>query len=294
MGRMSGKVVLITGGARGQGRSHAVRMAQEGADVIVTDICEQVPLVDFAMSTPEDLAETVAMVEKLGQRCLSYKADARDAAKMREVVNDAVSVFGRLDTVIINHGIGRKHNLETENADEIWDLVIDINLSAVFKTALAVVPHMRANGGSILVTGSASSLVPVFGSPAYCAAKHALVGLVKTMAAELAPHWIRVNLVCPGPTATPLFLHESNVRAFCGPDPSKTIEDMKWPSQSLNLLPLPWMEPEDISNAMLFLASDEARYITGIALPVDAGMTAQPPGVTPFVGQRLWELEHAR
>ncbi|MDT3444945.1 MULTISPECIES: mycofactocin-coupled SDR family oxidoreductase [unclassified Pseudofrankia] len=290
MGKMTGKVVLITGGARGQGRSHAVRMAEEGADIVVTDVCEQLPYVDYDMATPADLAETVALVEKLGRRCLSYVADARDVTKMREAVDDAVGQLGHLDTVIVNHGISTRHGVESEEADEIWDLIVDTNLSAVFKTVRAVLPHMKAKGGVILVTASAAALVPLFGNTAYAAAKHGLIGLVKTLAAELAPYWIRVNAVCPTAVATPLFLNEAHVRAFCGDDPSKTVEDMVFPAQSLNLLPVPWIEPEAVSSAMLYLASDDAKYVTGVALPVDAGMTSQPPGITPFVGQRLAEL----
>jgi (+)-trans-carveol dehydrogenase len=290
MGKMSGKVVLITGGARGQGRSHAVRMAEEGADIILTDVCDQLPFVDYDMATVEDLAETVAMVEKHGVRCLSYVADARDVTKMREVVNEAVVELGHLDTVLINHGISTRHDVHTKEADEIWDLVVDTNLSAVFKTVLAVVPHMMEKGGSIIVTASAAALVPLFGNTAYAAAKHGLIGLVKTLAAELGPNWIRVNAVCPTAVATPLFLNDAHIKAFCGDDPSMTFEDMKWPSQTLNLLPVPWIEPDAVSSAMLYLASDDAKYVTGVALPVDAGMTSQPPGITPFIGTRLWEL----
>ena len=290
MGKMSGKVVLITGGARGQGRSHAVRMAEEGADIILTDVCAQLPFVDYDMATVEDLAETVQMVEKLGRRCLSYVADARDVTKMRQVVDEAVSELGRLDTVLINHGISTRHDIHTEDADEIWDLVVDTNLSAVFKTARAAVPHMMENGGSIIVTASAAGLVPLFGNTAYAAAKHGVIGLVRTLAAELGPHWIRVNAVCPTAVSTPLFLNDAHIKAFCGDEPGKTFEDMKWPSQSLNLLPVPWIDADAVSSAMLYLASDDAKYVTGVALPVDAGMTAQPPGITPFIGERLWEL----
>jgi (+)-trans-carveol dehydrogenase len=265
-------------------------MAEEGADIIVTDVCEQLPFVDYDMATRENLAETVEMVEKLDRRCLSYVADARDASRMRTVVNEAVAELGHLDTVLINHGISTRHDIHSEDAEEIWELIVDTNLSAVFKTARAVVPHLKDNGGSIIVTASAAGLVPLFGNTAYAAAKHGIIGLVRTLAAELAPYWIRVNAVCPTAVATPLFLNDAHIKAFCGPDPSKTIEDMKWPAQSLNLLPVPWIQPEVVSSAMLYLASEDGKYVTGVALPVDAGMTAQPPGISPFVGQRLWEL----
>lgn len=290
MGKMDGKVVLITGGARGQGRAHAVRMAEEGADVIVTDICEQLPYVEYPLGTRDELAETVALVQKFERTCLSYEVDARDAKKMKQVVAEAVGRLGRLDTVIINHGISVTHGTESEDADEIWDLILDVNLTGVFKTVRAVVPHMRENGGSILITASAAGLIGLYGHPAYTAAKHGIVGLVKTMAAELSQHWIRVNAVCPTAVTTPLFMNQAHIKAFCGDDQSKTFDDMVWPATTLNLLPVPWIEPEAISAAMLYLASDDGKYVTGIALPVDAGMTIQPPGITPFVGKRLAEL----
>ncbi|MDT3444932.1 MULTISPECIES: mycofactocin-coupled SDR family oxidoreductase [unclassified Pseudofrankia] len=290
MGKMDDKVVLVTGGARGQGRSHAIRMAEEGADVVVTDICKQLPYVDYAMGTPEELEETRRHVEKLGRRCLAYQVDARDRAGMREAVDTAVAELGRLDAVIVNHGIAVPHTtLGPDHDDDVWDLVMDVNLNAVWRTVRAVVPHLKENGGSITVTSSAAGLVALFGRAAYVASKHGVIGLVKTLAAELAPYWIRVNAVCPTGVDTPLYLNQPIIEAFTG-KPNGTREDMIFPATSLNLLPVPWIEPVAVSHAMLFLASDEARYITGVALPVDAGMTTQPPGITPYVGQRLAEL----
>jgi (+)-trans-carveol dehydrogenase len=290
MGKMDNKVVLITGGARGQGRAHAVRFAEEGADVIVTDICAQIEHVNYPMSTPEDLEETKQLVEKLGRRCLAYQVDARDGAGMRATVDAAVAALGKLDAVIVNHGIAVPHStMGPEQDDEVWDLVIETNLSAVWRTVRAVVPHLTENGGSITVTSSAAGLVGLFGRAGYVASKHGVIGLVKTLAAELAPHWIRVNAVCPTGVDTPLYLNQPIIEAFTG-KPDGTREDMIFPATSLNLLPVPWIEPEAVAHAMLFLASEDAKYITGIALPVDAGMTTQPPGITPYVGQRLAEL----
>jgi SDR family mycofactocin-dependent oxidoreductase len=290
MGKMDNKVVLITGGARGQGRSHAIRFAEEGADVIVTDICRQIPLVDYPMGTPDELEETKRLVEKFGRRCLAYQVDARDGAAMRATVNEAVAALGRLDSVVINHGISVPHStLGPEQDDDVWDLVMDVNINAVWRTVRAVVPHMTENGGSISITSSAAGLVALFGRAAYVVSKHGVVGLAKTLAAELAPYWIRVNAVCPTGVDTPLYLNPGIIEAFTGKKDG-TREDMRWTATSLNLLPVPWIEPEAVSNVMLFLASDEAKYITGIALPVDAGMTTQPPGISPFVGKRLAEL----
>lgn len=287
MGRFEGKVALITGGARGQGRSHALHLAQEGADVVLTDICEQIPGVHYPMADKADLDRTVAEVEELGRRCLGYVADARDGHRMREVVDAAVAELGRLDTVVVNHGIGIPHPPDDPDGFDIWDTVLATNLSAVFKTASVCIPHLRARGGSITVTGSASSFVAIYNNPSYTAAKHGLLGLVKSLAADLAADWIRVNAVCPTGVDTPLFVNDYNARRFCPGKADPTVEDMKFPAASLNQLPVPWIEPEAVSKAVLYLASDDAKYVTGIALPVDAGMATQPPGITPFLGQRL-------
>jgi (+)-trans-carveol dehydrogenase len=287
MKKLEGKVALITGGARGQGRSHALELAREGADIILTDICEQIPGVNYPLATLEDLDETVALVEKLDRRCLAYVADARDGARMREVVDEAVAELGRLDTVVINHGIGAPHAADDPAGWDTWDTVIATNLSAVFKTASVCIPHLRERGGTITVTGSASSFVAIYNNPSYTASKHGLLGLVKSLAADLAQDWIRVNAICPTGVDTQLYLNDFNAKRFNPGKPDATIEDMRWPATSLNQLPVPWIEPEAVSKALLFLVSDDAKYITGIALPVDAGMTTQPPGITPFIGQRL-------
>jgi (+)-trans-carveol dehydrogenase len=171
-GRVAGKVALITGGARGQGRAHAIRLAEEGADVIITDICEPIEGVHYALATEEDLAETARLVEKLGQRCLAFKADARDVSRMTEIVGDAVAELGHLDSVIINHGVGLPHSIDLESL-AAWDTVIENNLTAVYRTVVVAVPHLRAaGGGTITVTGSGGSLVPLFGNEAYTVSKH--------------------------------------------------------------------------------------------------------------------------
>ncbi|QSE86085.1 mycofactocin-coupled SDR family oxidoreductase [Rhodococcus koreensis] len=292
MGKMDGKVALITGGARGQGRAHALRLAQEGADIVITDICKQIEGVHYPLADESDLAETEKLVRELGVRCLSFVADARDAARMKEVADRTADEFGRLDTVVINHGIGLPHGIDEESL-EIWDTVIETNLSAVWRTVVATLPLLKATGegGSIIVTGSAASLVAIFNNAAYTVAKHGLIGLVKCLAADLAQDWIRVNAVLPTNVNTTLFINEYNKSRFCPDKEDPTIDDMKTPAESLNLLPVPWMEPEYVSHAVLYLASEEAKYVTGIALPVDAGMTIQPPGITPFVGRMMAELK---
>lgn len=293
MGKMDGKVALITGGARGQGRAHAIRLAQEGADIVITDIAEQIEGVHYPLADDADLAETTKLVEEIGRRCLSFKADARDAARMQEVADAAVAELGRLDTVVINHGIGLPHGIDPESID-IWDTVIATNLSAVWRTAVATVPHLKAHGdgGSIIVTGSAASLVAIFNNAAYTTAKHGLVGLVKCLAADLAQDWIRVNLIVPTNVNTKLFVNDYNMTRFCPEKENPTIDDMRFKAQSLNLQPLPWIEPEEVAHAVAFLASDEAKHITGISLPVDSGMTIQPPGITPHIGAKIGELEY--
>jgi (+)-trans-carveol dehydrogenase len=290
MGKFTGKVALITGGARGQGRSHAVHLAQEGADIVLADICADIPGVKYPGATHADLDETVALVEKLDRRCLAYVADARDGERMHEVVDAAVAELGRLDTVVVNHGIGGPHPSDDPSGFAMWDTVIDTNLSAVFKTAAVCVPHLRAaGGGTITVTGSAASFTPLYNNAAYTAAKHGLIGLVKALAADLADDWIRVNAVCPSSVETPLFVNDFNIGRFVPEKENPTVADMEKKARALNQLPVSWLQPDAISKAILFLASDDAAYVTGVALPVDAGMTTQPPGVTKFIGQMLWE-----
>ena len=292
MGKFDGKVVLITGGAGGQGRSHAVHFAREGADVILTDICAQLPGVNYPMPGKAAIDESVAQVEALDRRCLAYVADARDVGAMREIVDQAVADLGRLDIVVIAHGIGAPHVPDDPAGWAVWDTVISTNLTGVFKAVSVCIPHMRERGGSIIITGSASSLVAIYNNPSYTAAKHGLVGLVKSLAADLAQNWIRVNLLAPTGVNTILMVNDFNAKRFSPGNPNATIEDMKVPAQAMNQLPVPWIEPEDVSKSVLFLASDDAKYITGITLPIDAGMTTQPPGITAFVGKLLWEASH--
>jgi len=298
MGQMEGRVALITGAARGQGRSHALRLAKEGADIIALDICADIPMVKYSMGTSEELAETAQAVEALGRRCVTAIVDARDADGMRETVDAGVGELGRLDTVVINHGINLPHTVEDSDAVVVWDTVISVNFSSFWYTAAACVPHMRKEGGSITMTGSAASLIAVYGNAAYTAAKHGLIGLVKSLALDLAQYWIRVNAVCPGNVPTALALNPHVLKTFLPDQPDATYEDMEPGFAALNPLPTPWVQPEVISDAVLFLAADTGKYITGIALPLDAGFTIQQPGMNPKLGAQFavlsQELEAAR
>jgi (+)-trans-carveol dehydrogenase len=271
-GRVAGKVAFITGAARGQGRSHAVRLAEEGADIIAADLCDQVASVGYRLATPEDLDETARQVALLGRRVVAVRADVRDYEGLAKVLHDAVAELGRLDIVSANAGI-LSHGTADSLSDASWQDMIDINLTGVWHTAKAAVPHLLAGGrgGSIVLT---SSGVVMKGTPNfahYVSAKHGIVGLVRTMARELATHWIRVNALLPGNVDTAMLRNPETLRLFRPDLENPTVGDVTAAFQATNAMPIPWVESVDISNALLFLASDEARYITGVSLPVDAG-----------------------
>ena len=291
MGLMEGRVALVTGAARGQGRSHAIRLAREGADIIAIDIAADIPKVRYPMGSPDELAETARAIEALDRRVVSYQVDARDAAKVREAVAEGVArLGGRLDTAVINHGINLAHTIEDADAIEVWDLVVGVNFSSAWYVAAAAVPFMKDSGGAIVITGSAASLIGVYGNAAYTAAKHGLIGLVKALALDLSAYSIRVNAVCPGTVPTMLTLNQMSLDVFFPGNPDATYDDMKPALEALNLLPQPWVEVDAISDAVLFLAADSGRSITGIALPVDAGFTTQQPGMNPKLGKQFAEL----
>ena len=290
MGRMDGKVAFITGGARGQGRSHALLLAKEGADVVVTDICEPIPGIAPNTATREDLDETMRLVESLDRRCLAIKADARSAAEMKAAVDSAIAEFGRIDALAVNHGIAPMAPWD-QMSDDFFDAVIENNLAGPWRVARSVLPHMvEQRSGSIIFTSSVAGVRPSFALSAYGTAKAGLLGLMRALATEAGPHSIRVNAVIPGSAATPMLFGQDVLDAFHG-GPGGTVEDVKFPSQATFLLPIPWLEPEDISQAVLFLASDESRHITGIAMPVDGGTLAQPAGIPPIAAERLGSLQ---
>ncbi|MCU1477105.1 MAG: 3-ketoacyl-ACP reductase [Subtercola sp.] len=274
MGRVEGKVAFVSGAARGQGRSHALRLAQEGADIIAVDICDQIDSVPYAMSTPDDLAETVRQIEALDRRIIATQADVRDYAAIKAAVDDGVAQLGRLDIVSANAGIFSFGTLE-ELSDELFQDMIAVNLTGVWHTVKAAIPHIRAgkNGGSIILTSSTAGLEAIPNIGHYVAAKHGVVGLMRTLALELAPDMIRVNSVHPTAVNTDMIQNAATYELFAPdlPVEERTREVLAPRFQTMNALPIPWVEPVDISNAVLWLASDESRYVTGVTLPVDAG-----------------------
>ena len=275
MGRLTGKVALITGAARGQGRSHAIRLAQEGADIIALDICESLPTVPFPGATEEDLAETAKEVESLDRRVLTHKADVRDSEQLDRAVAEGLSEFGHLDIVVANAGVG-SFAPAWELTDEMWQETLDVNLTGVWRTVKATVPTMisQGTGGSIVLTSSIAGLIAFPNLAHYTAAKHGVTGLMRTLAMELAPHRIRVNSVHPTTVDTPMVANEAIYGLFLGGAPGATREQASEGMMALNAMPVPWVEAVDISNAVLYLASDEARFVTGTTTVIDAGAMA--------------------
>jgi SDR family mycofactocin-dependent oxidoreductase len=276
-GRVQGKVAFITGAARGQGRSHALRLAAEGADIIAVDLCEEIDSVKrfYPGATPEDLAQTVKEVEALDRRIVASKADVRDYDGLKAALDDGVAQLGHVDIVSANAGIfifGEQTHLVSESD---WDDVVDINLKGVWHTCKAVIPHLieQGTGGSIIITSSTAGLKGTPNVAPYTASKHAVVGLMRTLATELGPHRVRVNTVHPTVVATPMVLNEALYKLVMPDTDAPTQEQAGAVFQSIHALPVPWVESIDISNAVLFLASDEARYITGTELKIDAGYT---------------------
>jgi (+)-trans-carveol dehydrogenase len=273
VGRLDNKVAFITGAARGQGRNHAVALAREGADIIAIDICEQIASVDYPLGTEDDLKETVRLVEREGRHIIATKADVRDEDALRAAVDAGVERLGRLDIVIANAGIviygGNAHQLDTG----VWNDVVGVNQTGVWLTCKVAVPHILAHGqgGSVVVISSAAGLHAFAGVPAYVTAKTGLVGLTKAMALELGSSNIRVNSIHPTQVDTPMIMHEGSYRLFLPDAEHPTRDDFAPISQGMHVMPHPWVEMSDVSNAILFLVSDEGRYITGAQLPVDLG-----------------------
>jgi SDR family mycofactocin-dependent oxidoreductase len=267
-----GHVVVVTGAARGQGRRHAVRFAELGADVVAVDICAQVSPVSYPMSTSENLARTVAEVEALGRGCAAYEADVRDLDALIGIAALVGDRFGRLDAIVANAGICITDRA-WEMSDGAWDAVVDTNLTGVWNTAKAFVPLMvtAGHGGSVTLISSLAGMRGIRNAIGYVSAKHALTGLMRSLANELAEHRIRVNTVNPTNVATPMLLNDNTYRRFNPHLEAPTVEDTLAGFSSLNLLPVPWVDPDDVSDAVLWLASAEGRYVTGVVLPVDAG-----------------------
>jgi SDR family mycofactocin-dependent oxidoreductase len=265
-GRVAGRVAFVTGAARGQGRSHAIRLAEEGADIIAVDVLKDYDTVSYGMGTEADLAETVEAVEALDRRIIATRADVRDAQALKKAVDDGVAQLGKLDIVVANAGICIVQPWD-QVTPATWQDTLDTNLTGVWNTIVAGAPHLIANGGgSIIATSSTAGIKGLPFLAAYVAAKHGVVGIAKTMANELAKHNIRVNTVHPTGVNTVMGTSMGGVEALIGSDPNLGPIFM-------NTLPVEITEPRDISNAVLFLASDESRYVTGLEFTVDAGNT---------------------
>ena len=276
MGVLDGKVALVTGAARGQGRSHARRLAEEGADIIAIDACATPGWLSYPLASEADLAQTVKEVEAAGtgRRIVARRADVRDLGAMRAALDEGVAELGgRLDIVCANAGIISQPVATWEIDLDQWRELIDVTLTGVFVTIKAAVPHMIAagNGGSITLTSSGAALISGGGFADYKAAKSGVLSLTRTLACELAEHFIRVNAICPTAVDTPMIQNETLYRSFRPDLPNPGREDVKAGFQTMNLLPIPWVDAADVSNAIVWLASDAARYITGVTLPVDAG-----------------------
>lgn len=275
MGRVAGKVALVTGAARGQGRSHAVRLAEEGADIIAVDICRTTTPM-FEGATGEDLAETARLIEKHEQRIVTHQVDVRDYAALKAAVDDGVRELGHLDIIVANAGtISYVNGLDLP--EDEWDAVVDINMKGVWHTIKAGAPHLinGGRGGSVILTSSTSGHTGLPNMAHYAASKHGVEGLMKVFAIELADHWIRVNTVCPTGANTDMVRNQQMYNVFRPDLTNPTLEDCKVALRDLNLLPTPWVEPIDVSNAVLYLASDESRYVTGSSMRIDAGCLAK-------------------
>jgi len=275
--RLDGRVALVSGAARGQGRSHCVHLAEAGADLVAFDVCA--PVTDDAWyppATPEDLQETARRVEAVGRRIVTTVADVRDAAAVRALVDAGVAELGRLDVVVANAGIVTPAPA-VELSEQSWRTMLDVNLTGVWNTVQPALPHLLARGaGSIVLISSANGGLKAPPHLAhYAAAKHGLVGLVRSLASELGPRGVRVNSVHPTAVATALIHNEQTYRLFAPDAASPTAEDAAPAFTAFHSLPVPWIEPADVSRAVVWLAGDTARFVTGIALPVDAGLSAR-------------------
>jgi SDR family mycofactocin-dependent oxidoreductase len=280
MGRLDGKVALITGAARGQGRSHAVRLAQEGAHIVAVDACggaEAYPWMTYPMATEEDLAETARLVEAPGAGIVARRGDVRDVESIREAVQEGVDKFGHIDIVSANAGISPFGPETWLNDDRQWDDVYQVNLRGVRNTCKAVVPAMidAGRGGAITITSSGAGLKGAYGLSDYCSTKWGVIGFAISLAKEVAVHGIRVNVIAPGTVNTDMVQNDGLRRLFRPDLENPTRDDVAPVFEEMSIMRVPWVEPVDISNALLFLSSDEARYITAVVLPVDAGMAAR-------------------
>jgi SDR family mycofactocin-dependent oxidoreductase len=273
MGRFDGQVVVITGGAKGQGRNHALGFAREGADVVVCDIARQIPVAS-PMGTREQLEETAALVRDLGRSCLALEGDTRSSADMRRVVSAAVEEFGHVDVFVANAGVAAFGPFN-EMSDEMWHEIVSVNLSGVATSIRAVVPTMVQQGsGRIIATASAVGREGGPNNANYAASKWGVIGFVKSLAIELAPLGITVNAVSPMSVSTDMCHNEKTYTLFRPDLADPTTDDVRDTFASLNPMGVPWLECDDVTAAVLFLASGEARYVTGTAFDIAGGWNA--------------------
>jgi SDR family mycofactocin-dependent oxidoreductase len=274
MGRFDGRVVLITGAARAQGRSHAVTLAREGADVAICDIAAPMEWAPYEPATPEDLEETARLVRAEGRRVHSARVDVTDSAQVDAFVASTIAELGPIDGLCANAAI---YSLDAivDLTDEQWRRTIDVNLTGVFLSIRAVLPHMiERRSGRIVVIASIGGRGGFTNTAHYTSSKWGVIGLTKCAAAEAAPYGITANAVCPTTVNTPMILNERNFRHFAPELEHPTLEDVLPALEDLNPMPGPWVEPQDVSNAVAFLLSDEARYVSGETLGVSMGWTA--------------------
>nr|WP_278247398.1 MULTISPECIES: mycofactocin-coupled SDR family oxidoreductase [unclassified Nocardioides] len=276
LARFEGKKVFITGAARGQGRSHALAFAREGADIIAVDVPAEVATSPYAMASEEDLQETVRLVEECGARIVAQQADVRSQEDLDAAVTAGLAAFGHIDVVVANAGIYSAAPA-WEQTEQQWTEMVDINLNGVWRTAKAAIPSMidAGRGGSIILTSSNLGLVGALNSSSYVSSKHGVVGLMRALANDLGRYRIRVNTVNPTNVPTDMIMNPTLLKIFRpdldDPKPADVVDALS----AGHLLPVPWVEPEDISSAVLWLASDESRFVTGTTLQVDAGAVGQ-------------------
>lgn len=275
MAQLDGKVALVTGAARGQGRAHALRLAAEGADVVMVDIAQPAAISSmfYDLASSEELEEAATAVAERGVRVMARQADVRSSAALDRVVDEVMTEFERLDVVVANAGIATTMRKTWELSEADWNDVLDVNLTGVWRTVRSTVPAMikAGNGGSIVLTSSLAGLKGYSNIGGYVASKHGVNGLMRTLANELGEHRIRVNSVCPGLINTSMMMNQPTYDVF-RPDLVNPLQaDATEVFRTMQVLPTDWLEPEDVSEVVAWLAGDGARFITGVAMQVDGG-----------------------
>ena len=275
MAELEGRVALVTGGARGMGRSHAVALAREGAAVVLVDLCRSFDEVAYPLATEDDLAHTAALVEAEGVRCITHVADVRELDALVAIVAETEAELGSLDVAIANAGVSHMGMIDEETADG-WATVVDINLTGTFNTFRAASPGMKARRWGRLV--GVSSMMGRASNPtlsAYCASKWGVIGLVKAASQDLAHNGVTVNAVAPGNIGTPMVLNDNMFRMMRPDLDEPTAEDMAPVMAGLHAQPVPWLEPEEVTRAVMYLVAEGAAHITGTVMDVSAGASAR-------------------